>query len=96
MTSFTLSSLTPLLPELFLAVAAMVLLIAGVLRGNKSTDFISRGAIFCLVIAAALLIGTEWTRVETLTGMVVMDGFAGYMKLLIIGGLIATISLSKH
>ncbi|MAZ76345.1 MAG: NADH-quinone oxidoreductase subunit NuoN [Micavibrio sp.] len=94
MTSFTLSSLTPLLPELFLAIAGMVLLVAGVLRGNQSTDFISRSSIFCLVFAASLLLGMEWTRVETLNGMFVLDGFAGYMKLLIIGGLIASIALS--
>lgn len=94
MNEFSISSLSPMLPELFLAVSAMVLLVAGVLRGNQSTDFISRSSIFCLIFAGALLIGMDIERVEALNGMFVIDKFAVYMKLLVIGGLIASIALS--
>jgi len=94
MTEFTFASLIPIAPELFLAVSAMVLLIIGVLRGDKSTGFVSRAAIFCLVISGVILLGLEWGRVDILNGMFVLDEFAGFMKMLIIGGLIASIALS--
>ncbi|NQZ14362.1 MAG: NADH-quinone oxidoreductase subunit NuoN [Alphaproteobacteria bacterium] len=96
MSTLTLSHLSPMLPDLFLAVAGMVLLVAGVLRGNESTDFIGRATIFCLAIAAALLIGMEWSRAEILNGMFLLDPFAGFMKLLVIGGLIASVALSMQ
>ena len=96
MTSFDFSSLGGILPELFLAVAGLVLLVAGVLRGDKSTNFIGGAVIWCLGIAAFILIGLEWDRVSILNGMFVMDPFAGFMKVLVIGGLIASVALSMQ
>lgn len=92
--AITLAGLGPVLPELFLAVAGMFLLVAGVLRGNSATRPVSWGVMWAFVIAAFFLLGTEWDRVTLFNGMFVMDQFAGFMKLLILLGLSASIALS--
>jgi len=92
--TFNVNDLVPMLPELFLAVAGMVLLIAGVFRGDKSTSFISWGAIVSFIIAGIFLLGLDWDRHTVLNDMFIMDQFAGLVKLLILIGLIASIALS--
>ena len=53
-TDFSFSCLTPILSELFLAVAGMVLLVAGVLRGNTATAFINKAVMISFLIAILL------------------------------------------
>lgn len=89
-------NLIPLLPEIILALSAMALLVAGVMRGNVSTAFICRGAIVVLLLVAVILLGLDWERQEVLNGMFVMDRFAGLVKLLILGGLIAALALTTQ
>lgn len=95
-TGFVWSHLTPILPELFLAVAGMVLLVAGVLRGNSATAFINKAVIWSFVITILLLLGINWEEVHILNNMFVMDQFAGFMKLLVLCGLIASVALSTQ
>src|SRR5690606_18271953 len=92
--SITLQGLLPVLPELFLAVAGMALLVVGVLRGNSATRPGSWAVMWSFLIAALFLLGTSWEKVEIFNGMFVMDEFAGFMKLLILLGLTASIALS--
>ena len=54
MEAISFSSLTPILPELFLACSGLFLLVLGVLKGNSSTAFVSWLTI--LVFAATLFI----------------------------------------
>lgn len=91
-------NLVPILPELFLALTSLGLLIVGVNGGNRSTDVISWACIVALLISAILMLSIGWDEpMVILNGMFIMDGFAGFMKLLIILGLIASIALSvKH
>lgn len=96
MNSFSFASLAPMLPELFLAVAGMVLLVAGVLRGNTATGFINRAVMISFLIAILLLLGLHWEETYILNGMFVMDQFAGFMKLLVLCGLIGSIALSTQ
>ncbi len=96
MNSFSLESLQPVLPELFLAVAGMVLLVAGVLRGNSATAFINKAVMGSFLIAILLLLGLNWEDTTTLNGMFVMDQFAGFMKLLVLCGLIGSVALSTQ
>ena len=56
MSNFNFAELTPLLPEIFLALASMVLLVAGVIRGNQSTNFISWAALCGGRVAILLLV----------------------------------------
>ncbi|MGB4058317.1 MAG: NADH-quinone oxidoreductase subunit NuoN [Alphaproteobacteria bacterium] len=87
-------NLVPILPELFMAVSGMVLLIAGVMRKGNSLAFISWAAVACCFIAAFIMLGFSWHEDVVLNGMFKFDNFAGVMKLSILIGLIASISLS--
>ena len=78
-------SISLALPELFLAVAAMALLIYGVFRGERADDSVSWLAIGALGVAALLL---PWGagRGEAFEGMFVSDRFAVFMKALALLG----------
>lgn len=89
-------NLVPLLPEIFLALSAMGLLIVGVGRGNESMTVVSWASVVALVMAAFVSFAMipSWERVSVLGGLFVFDEFAGLLKLLIIVGLIASLALS--
>lgn len=87
-------NLIPVLPEIFMALIAMGLLIVGAQIGNRGTDVISWACVAGLVLAILLLFGLEWDRQIVLNGMFIIDQFAGFMKLLVLLGLIASITLS--
>ncbi len=87
-------NLIPLLPEIFLSLIGMGLLIVGVSEGNRSTRVICWAAAAGFAIAALILLGVGWETRSVLNGMFVMDKFAGFMKLLILIGLIASVALS--
>jgi NADH-quinone oxidoreductase subunit N len=88
--------LLPILPEIFLALVSMGLLIVGVQGGNKSTDVVCWASIVALIITIMLLLGMSWERQTILNGMFVVDEFGGFIKLLVLLGLIISISLSVH
>lgn len=94
MNEMSFAELGPLLPELFLSLAGMALLVIGVLRKNQNARFLSGGVLIAFAIAIMLLLGLDWERVTVMNGMFVMDSFAGMMKLLILGGMVAVLALS--
>ncbi len=87
-------NLIPLLPEIFLSIIGMGLLIVGVSQGNSATRVVCWAVSAGLVIAAILLLGMNWETTTVLNGMFVMDQFSGFIKLLVIMGLVASIALS--
>ena len=87
-------NLIPLLPEIFLSLIGMGLLIVGVFHGNQSTRVVFWAAAAGFAIAALLLLGIGWETRTVLNGMFVIDKFSGFMKLLILMGLIASVALS--
>lgn len=87
-------NLVLLAPELFLAVAGMVLLIAGVVRGNAITAFLSWSTVFCFAITGALVLGLNWDGGIAVNDLVIVDGFANFMKLVILLGLVAALTIS--
>ena len=91
MSDFTL---LPLLPELFLAITAMGFLIVGVMQGNRCTSVLSWTACLSFAIAIILVLQMDWGQTFALNNMFVMDEFAGFLKLLILLGLIVTLALS--
>ena len=91
MTGFNLITL---LPEIFLAIAAMALLLVGAFNGNGSTKAICYAAVGALLIAGGILIKMSWHDNVILSGMFRFDYFAGYLQVLILIGLIASILLS--
>jgi NADH-quinone oxidoreductase subunit N len=82
----TFPDLIPALPEIFLAVAAMALLLIGVFRGEGSLRLVSWLAVASLIGAGFLAVtGPGLTgRVVTFNGLFVTDPFAVFAKLLIL------------
>ncbi len=74
----------PALPEAVLAVAAMVLLMLGVFRGNGSTRAVSWLAVSAMAAAGALVVAGPSDGVVTFAGMFVVDRFAVFMKVLVL------------
>ena len=87
-------NLIPLLPEIFLSLIGMGLLMVGVFQGNNATRVICWASAAGLTITALILLSIGWETQSVLNGMFVIDKFAGFMKLLIIIGLIASLALS--
>lgn len=83
------------LPEIFLAVAAMALLMFGVFR-DKSADIVNIAAIIVLGITVALVLGGAGGRQEAFGGALVIDTFARFMKVLTLFGSAVAIVLSVN
>jgi NADH-quinone oxidoreductase subunit N len=85
----------PALPEIVLAICAMVLLVAGAFTGERATRTISYLALFALVVIAVLVIRQpEATTVVAFNGLFKSDGFARIFKLLVLIGSGLSILLS--
>ena len=80
------------LPEVFLAVAAMALLIVGVYAGERSTRTVAAGAILALVVTAMLVLGRP--AGIGFGGMFVVDAFGRFAKVLILTGSAVAIAMS--
>lgn len=79
--------LLPALPEIFMAIGAMLLLMLGVFQGDKSYKQIANFSVLTLIIAGVLMftqVGGD--RQVTFNGMFVTDAFAVFMKTLILLG----------
>src|SRR5512140_18399 len=84
--------LLPVLPELVLAVGAMVLLMLGAYRGPQTTGLVTGLAICLLVVTGALEL---WLPVgKTFGGSFIVDEFAKFLKILALTGSAATLVLS--
>jgi len=91
---FLSSSLTLALPELILAVGAMILLMIGVFAPQGRANVTVTGLAVALLIGALgwmLLIGAEG---EAFNGVYVQDGFAVFMKTLTLIGSIVALAMS--
>ncbi|MCI5059705.1 MAG: NADH-quinone oxidoreductase subunit NuoN [Alphaproteobacteria bacterium] len=88
-------NLFPILPELFLAIVAMILLVLGVFRGNDATRFISWASVGALTIAM-LMLGAQdaGSSVSILNDMFLQDRFTLFVKFWVIVGLVMSIALS--
>lgn len=83
------------MPEIFLAVMAMLLLILGVICEKKMClNSISRAAIFILIATAVIIVKAPYESSVAFNGLFIMDGFASFVKLLILIGSALSIILS--
>ena len=80
------TDLLMLLPELIMAVGAMVLLLAGAIGGEKTAHVISWGAIALLVVAGVVIVMWTPDHATAFHGAFVADGFARFAKMLILIG----------
>jgi NADH-quinone oxidoreductase subunit N len=88
------ADLMVLLPELTLAVGAMVLLLVGVFGGDRLTGFVSWLAI-ALLAAAGVIVFTH-AKASAFHGAFVVDGFSRFVKLLILTGSALCILMAKE
>jgi NADH-quinone oxidoreductase subunit N len=89
-----ISALMPILPEIVLALGAMMLLMLGAFAGERATKLVNALAILLLVATALLVL---WLPAEKLTafgGSFVVDGFARFMKVLALAGSAVAILMS--
>ena len=91
---YSLPALGPAIPEIFLAVTAMALLMVGVIRGESSTRLVSWLAVGALVVDLLLVLNVGGTRRVELYNAFVVDGFAAFMKVLVLIGAIFSIVMS--
>jgi len=88
-------NLMPALPEMLLAVAAMVLLLAGVFRKEDAFHGICNAALAVMIVAFVLVITQPAGRQETFGGMFVVDAFGRFGKALVLIGSGLTLVMSQ-
>ncbi|WP_122520230.1 NADH-quinone oxidoreductase subunit NuoN [Pannonibacter phragmitetus] len=89
-----LPDLLPVLPEIFLSAGALVLLMIGAF-GGKKISFLVNGMAMGLVAAAALFVLPYGAQLgTTFHGAFILDGFAFYMKQLVLIGSFFAIAMS--
>ena len=86
----------PALPEIVLAVGAMLLLMIGVFRGEQATGAVSGFAIILLIVAGVLIALMPAEKVVTFGGSFVVDAFARFMKILALIGSAVAIVMSTE
>ena len=87
-------NMTPILPEIFLSVLAMALLLINVFRPGGQKSYLAYISFFGVAVAA-VLVGAGWgSHVESFGGSVVLDNFATFFKMtfLVAAGLAVLIS----
>jgi NADH-quinone oxidoreductase subunit N len=77
-------SLSIAAPEIVLAAGAMVLLMLGVFRGDRSLAGLSWGAVIVYAIASTFMID-DTVRDYAFDGLYVADLFSDYLKVVIYG-----------
>jgi NADH-quinone oxidoreductase subunit N len=88
--------LLPVLPELVLAVGAMVLLMVGAYRGVRTTGLIVVLALVLLVVVGGLELTLPAGKLVTFNGSFIVDDFARFLKILALIGSGATLILSTE
>src|SRR6187401_1640241 len=88
--------LLPVLPELVLAVGAMVLLMLGAYRGEGTTRLVTTLAVVLLVVTGALELMLPAGKLTTFGGSFIVDDFARFLKTLAIIGSAVTLMLSTE
>jgi NADH-quinone oxidoreductase subunit N len=88
--------LLPVLPELVLALGAMVLLMVGAYRGQQATGLVTGLAIGLLAVVGVLELWLPAGRLTTFSGSFIVDDFARFLKILALIGSVATLVLSAE
>jgi NADH-quinone oxidoreductase subunit N len=86
--------LLPALPEIVLAVGAMVLLMLGAFRGERSAGAMNWLAILLLIAAGAVVVWLPADKLVAFGGSFIVDPFARFLKLLALTGSATAILMS--
>ena len=71
-------------PEIFLAIASMVLLMIGVFRGDGSTRLLSYLAVLAFAVTLAIVWQAESASAVSFAGMYISDRFTSFAKVLVL------------
>lgn len=82
-------------PELWIAGAALVLLMIGAFAGERSSSQVTGLSMAALIAAFIGLLFSD-TRGEAMNGAFIMDDFAWFMKLMVLGGSALALVLSVN
>src|SRR3546814_4794109 len=74
-------NLAAALPETFLAVAAMILLLLGVFKGRGATALVLWLSVACLALAFVIVAASMGRQEMALGGFFIADAFGDFMKL---------------
>ncbi len=91
-----LPALLPALPELVLAGGALLLLMVGAYRGERSTPVVALGAIMLLIAGIVIVVWLPGGKTTTFGGSFILDDFARFLKVLAFGGSAAAILMSQN
>lgn len=81
-------------PEIVLAAGALVLLMIGVFRGDRSVEGLSWGAVILFVLAGATLFGQSDGRLLAWNELYVADALSTFLKVLILIGAAAAVLMA--
>jgi NADH-quinone oxidoreductase subunit N len=96
MTGFDLAAFSPALPEILLAAGALVLVLLGAIRGDKSEGMVN-GLALALLLGAGTIVAFEPATAQTaFNGSFIWDGFAKFLKLLTLSGAFVALLMSLH
>src|SRR5688572_3901758 len=87
---------TAVLPELLLALSALLLLMIGVFTPRHSVEIVNTLALAALAIAAALVIWMPEGKIAAFGGAFIVDSFARVMKVLTLFASAVALVLSNH
>ncbi len=88
--------LLPVMPELVLALGAMVLLMLGAYRGQGTTALVTILAVCLLIATGVLELMLPAGKLVTFGGSFIVDEFARFMKIVALIGSVATLVLSAE
>ena len=89
-----IQGLLPILPELVLALGAMVLLMIGAAAGERSAAAVNGLAVIVLIAAGAAIVTLPPGRYALFGGSFVVDDYARFLKLLALAGSAGALILS--
>jgi NADH-quinone oxidoreductase subunit N len=90
-----LQGLVPMLPEIVLALGAMLLLLIGVVLGERSAGFVNAVSVLLLIAVAVLVVGLPAGRHTLFDDSLVVDDFARFLKVLALTGTAGALLLSR-
>ncbi|MEM6492062.1 MAG: proton-conducting transporter membrane subunit, partial [Pseudomonadota bacterium] len=89
-----ISEIAPAAPEIFLAIAGMLLLLYGVFRGDGAYRAVSYLAVASLIVTGGLVFAGDGSSRAGLNGLYIADAFGAFAKLLILVASAASILLA--
>ena len=89
-------ALAPVLPELFLLLAGLALLLVGVLtREGEASRIVATLTVLALLIAGSIVLASDSAPQLALGGHYIADRFASFLKILLFGGAALAILLAQ-